>query len=175
MEYKSFALKLDDVTDGGQFHGYAATFGNVDLGCDVIHPGAFRKSLTDTRGRLPILDHHDPTRQIGWNLEAREDEHGLFVRGQLDLNVQAARERHSLMKMAARLGGNTGLSIGFQSVHEEPDGHDFKIRHLREVSLLEYSLVTFPMNPQAGVTRVKGSDPTLIEPLRNLLVTLKTH
>ena len=30
-EYHSFEFKLNDVSDSGQFQGYAATFGNVDL------------------------------------------------------------------------------------------------------------------------------------------------
>ncbi|CAI2719746.1 HK97 family phage prohead protease [Nitrospina watsonii] len=174
MEYKSFAFKLDDVSDSGRFQGYAATFGNVDLGLDVVHKGAFLHSLLETQGRVPILDHHDPARQVGWNLEAREDDYGLFVRGQLDLNVQAARERHSLMKMAAQIGGHTGLSIGFQTVREETDANDFRLRHLKEIRLLEYSLVTFPMNPEAGVTRVKTHGPlALANSLQSLLTTLR--
>ncbi|MFQ5482369.1 MAG: HK97 family phage prohead protease [Nitrospinaceae bacterium] len=155
MEYKSFALNLDEVSEDGLFMGYAATFGNVDLGGDIIEKGAFTHSLRDTGGRVPVLDHHQPDRQIGWNLEACEDAHGLFVRGQLDLNVQAARERHSLMQLARRVGGRTGLSIGFQSVREDRDPADPTVRRLQEVRLLEYSLVTFPMNTQAQVTAVK--------------------
>ena len=155
-EYQSFEFKLNDVSDNGRFQGYAATFGNVDLGNDVVEPGAFEQSLRDTGGgKIPILDHHNPAQQIGWNLEAREDSKGLFVRGQLDLNVQAARERHSLMKLAVEVGGRTGLSIGFQTVRDEPDPENFKVRRLIEVRLMEYSIVTFPMNLEAGVTRVK--------------------
>lgn len=155
-EYHSFEFKLNDVSDTGQFQGYAAVFGNVDLGNDVVEPGAFEQSLRESGGgKIPILDHHNPAQQIGWNLEAREDAFGLFVRGQLDLNVQAARERHSLMKLAAKVGGRSGLSIGFQTVRDEPDAEDFTIRRLKEVRLMEYSLVTFPMNTSAGVTRIK--------------------
>ena len=177
MEYKTFAFNLDEVTDLGQFQGYAATFGNTDLGNDVVEPGAFKQSLLASRGgKIPILDHHNPSRQIGWNLEAWEDSHGLFVRGQLDLNVQAARERHSLMRLASRIGGQTGLSIGFQTVREEADTADFRIRHLKEIQLMEYSIVTFPMNPSATVTQVKAAmDSYLIGPLQTLLTHLQTH
>lgn len=175
-EYQSFEFKLNDVSDNGQFQGYAATFGNVDLGNDVVEPGAFEQSLRDTGGgKIPILDHHDSTRQIGWNLEAREDAVGLFVRGQLDLNVQAARERHSLMKLAMAVGGRTGLSIGFQTVRDEPDPENFQIRRLKQVRLMEYSLVTFPMNPEAGVTRVKRRPSTEGGNLYESLHTLLTH
>ncbi|MCA9482951.1 MAG: HK97 family phage prohead protease [Nitrospina sp.] len=161
MEYKSFAFDLNAIEEDGRFQGYAATFGNVDLGGDVIAPGAFTRTLLETGGRVPILDHHNPDRQIGWNLTAQEDARGLFVTGQLDLNVQTARERHSLMKLARQVGGRSGLSIGFQTVDAEMDAHDPSVRHLIEVELMEYSLVTFPMNPQAAVTTVKQGGPLL--------------
>ncbi len=131
----------------------------MDLGGDVIAPNAFTRTLIETGGRVPILDHHNPDRQIGWNLVAREDRRGLFVIGQLDLNVQVARERHSLMRLAEQVGGRTGLSIGFQTVDAEMDAENPSVRHLFEVELMEYSLVTFPMNPQAGVTAVKQDGP----------------
>ncbi len=170
MEYKSFDFDLSNVEEDGRFHGYAATFGNVDLGGDVIAPGAFKETLLDTHGgRVPILDHHNPEQQIGWNLEAFEDSRGLFVLGQLDLNIQAARERHSLMRLAQKIGGRTGLSIGFQTILWENDFEDPTVRHLIEIQLMEYSMVTFPMNPQAGVTAVKISDP-----LSNALMQLNS-
>ncbi len=168
MEYKSFAFDLDTVAEDGRFSGYAATFGNVDRGGDLIVKGAFARSLARTRGgKVPILDHHHPDRQIGWNLEAREDAHGLLVQGQLDLNVQAARERHSLMKLARKVGAPSGLSIGFQTLDAERDARHPGIRRLTQVDLLEYSLVTFPMNTRAQVTAVK-SEQDLETALRRL-------
>ncbi len=155
-EFKSFPFRIHEVTADGEFQGYASTFENVDLGNDAVAFGAFRKTLLESGGgKVPILDHHDPTRQIGWNLEAREDAQGLAVRGRLDLNVQAARERHSLMKMASRVGARTGLSIGFQTVRAESDRKRPKVRLLKEVKLIEYSVVVFPMNPNASVAQVK--------------------
>lgn len=143
------------INDAGEFCGYASTFESVDLGGDVVEKGAYKKTLIESGGRFPILDHHDPTRQIGWNVEAHEDERGLFVRGLLDLNVAAARERHSLMRMAQTVGGRTGLSIGFRAIKEGRGRKHPEIRRLKEVQLLEYSVVTFPMNRQANVVSVK--------------------
>src|SRR5215468_7890967 len=34
----------------GELEGYASVFGNVDLGGDVVVPGAFKKTLNDWRG-----------------------------------------------------------------------------------------------------------------------------
>ncbi|GJL78802.1 MAG: hypothetical protein NPINA01_17910 [Nitrospinaceae bacterium] len=165
-EIKSFPFKIDQVADSGEFTGYASTFGETDLGGDVVEKGSFKKTLRESRGAIPVLDHHDPTRQIGWNLEAKEDSRGLLVRGLLDLNVRVARERHSLMKMAVQVGGRTGFSIGFRSIKEEPDKNNPMIRRLKEIQLFEYSIVTFPMNPQAAVTTVKARQELLDQFLR---------
>lgn len=165
-EIKSFPFKIGRVADSGEFLGYASTFGGTDLGGDVMERGSFKKTLRETQGAIPVLDHHDPTRQIGWNLEAREDDRGLLVRGLLDLNVRVARERYSLMKMAVQVGGRTGLSIGFRTVKEEPDKRNPMIRRLKEIQLFEYSIVTFPMNPQAAVTTVKARQELLHQFLR---------
>lgn len=155
-EFKSFPFKMSGVGESGTFSGYAAVFGNVDMGGDVVEPGAFRKTLNESEGKIPILDHHDPTRQIGWNLEAREDERGLFVHGKLNLDVQGGHEKYSLMKQAAEIGGRMGLSIGFRAIKEAPDRENSILRRLKEVRLMEYSVVTFPMNPEAGVVSVKA-------------------
>lgn len=158
---------MDAINDAGEFCGYASTFGSIDLGGDVVEKGAYKKTLIESKGRIPILDHHDPTRQIGWNIEAHEDERGLFVRGLLDFNVTAARERHSLMKMAQNIGGRTGLSIGFRVIKEEPDRIRPEIRRLKEIQLMEYSVVTFPMNRQAGVVSVKAKEELIGQFLKN--------
>lgn len=174
-EFKSFPFKLSHVGQAGEFEGYASVFGNVDLGNDVVVPGAFEKTLAESSGgKVPILDHHDPEKQVGWNLGAYEDERGLYVRGKLDLNVQLARERYSLLRMASDVGGRTGLSIGYQTVKSEPDKERPQVRRLKEVKLFEYSIVVFPMNPQAAVTGVKSADWTAIgEALKKLVNKIK--
>ena len=175
-ETKVYEFKLDEVNEEGVFLGYAAVFGNVDLGDDIIEKGAFVKSLKETGPAIPILDHHNPAKQIGWNLEAREDERGLFVKGELNLGVQAAREKHALMKQAKEVGGRTGLSIGFQTMNEEPDKDDIRIRHLTEIKLLEYSIVTFPMNEEAGVSDVKHRQrqAEVMQAIKELIARIKS-
>lgn len=44
IEYISVPLEIKDL-GSGTFNGYGSTFGNIDLGGDVVMPGAFKKSL----------------------------------------------------------------------------------------------------------------------------------
>lgn len=156
VEFKTFSLKLDDVDSQGTIRGYASTFGNIDLGFDVVDKGAFKKSIKESSGKFPILADHDPSKQIGWNFRAEEDDTGLFVEGKLDLNVQSAREKYSLAKTAMTLGAKMGLSIGYMTIKAEPDREKPMVRHLKELKLFEYSIVTFPMNTEAMITSAKS-------------------
>lgn len=156
MQFKTFSLKLDSTDADGTIKGYASTFGNVDLGLDVVDKGAFKKSLKENNGVFPILADHDSTKLIGWNLKAEEDDKGLYVEGKLDLNVQNAREKYSLAKTAMELGAKMGLSIGYMTIKAEPDRANQMVRRLKEVKLFEYSIVTFPMNTEASVESIKS-------------------
>lgn len=137
--------------ESGVFEGYASVFGNVDLGNDVVEPGAFKRTLDHSKGAIPILWFHDPTKPVGIGIEATEDAKGLKVRGQLDLNTQLGREMLSGLKM----GYIQSMSIGYKAIGKKIVGN---VRHLTELALPEYSLLTkgFAMNPEADVTSVKA-------------------
>lgn len=157
-KFLSFPFEVKSVDESeGYIEGYASTFGNIDQGFDVVDKGAFSRTLQSSKGKVPILADHDPRKQIGWNLEAKEDESGLWVKGHLDLkNNQMARERFSLVKKAHEIGAKAGLSIGYTTIKAEPDPDRPVVRRLKELKLWEYSLVTFPMNTEAMVTAAKN-------------------
>lgn len=150
MKYKQIPLQIKELSETGQFEGYAATFGNIDLGNDVIAPGAFAKTIKEKTNH-PILWGHSSREVIGVNKSYVEDSKGLKVTGQLILEVQRAKEAYALMKNDAV----KGLSIGFDTIVQEYNS-DTDIRTLKEIKLWEYSLTPFPMNPEAGVTAVKS-------------------
>lgn len=150
-----FKFASDDAAARGEFVGYGSTFGNVDHGGDIIENGAFRQTLSKSKpSDIPMLWGHDSRQPpIGKWLEIREDDRGLMVRGQLILDVGKARDVHALMKE----GALRGLSIGYRI----PDGgaafeRNGRIRRIKEVDLIEISVVTLPMNPKANVARVKS-------------------
>jgi HK97 family phage prohead protease len=151
-----FDVKAAD--DAGNFEGYASVFNNVDLGDDVIMPGAFTKVKTTRGGRLKLALFHDLTRLVG-SAEYRQDDHGLFIKGRINLAVSYARDAYELMKE----GTLDSMSIGFNTIlaaYEERSGRS--IRVIKEAELWEASLVPFGMNPEAQITNVK-SDIRLFE------------
>lgn len=156
-ETKFTSLDLVSSVDSvGIFEGYASLFNREDLGRDVILPGAFATSLARRGARsIKMLYQHDPAQPIGVWLTVAEDVRGLQVKGRLDLDVARAREVHSLM----RSGALDGLSIGYRAVKATRDAKT-GVRRLAEIDLWEISVVTFPMLPDARVTRVKRRAPT---------------
>lgn len=171
LEIKFFEFKAEDVSDQGLIKGYASTFGNVDQGLDVVEKGAFKVTLRDNKGKVPILADHNPEKQIGWNKVAREDDTGLYVEGQLNLDVALAKERFSLTKQAMDIGAPMGLSIGYYTLQAGPKADNPRIRLLKELKLVEYSLVTFPMNTQAMITAAKSLNA--IDKARDLISQLQ--
>jgi len=151
----------DEDKNYGTFEGYGSVFGNKDLGNDVIEAGAFAKSLKKRKPQnVKLLYQHKSDMPIGVFDEIREDDHGLVVKGRLALKTQAGAEAYELLKM----GALDGLSIGFR-VNPQQVSYDKRggKRIIKEVDLMEVSLVTFPMNPQATVRSVKGEEISIRE------------
>lgn len=153
------ALKLDvkSVTEAGEFEGYASTR-DRDQGGDIMAEGAFKRTIDLNGGVFPILWFHDPAQPVGLGT-VKEDGHGLFTKGRLNLEKQIGRDTHSDMKF----GVVDRMSIGFLTVQSEYD-QEREARVISEVRLLEYSLITknFAMNEQALITNVKSlSDPVV--------------
>ena len=158
MEYKTVPFELKQIDADGIFWGYASIFGNVDGGGDVVDRGSFTKTLQERAGRIRICHQHDWRDVIGKPLELREDEVGLFVKAQLVLDVQRAREDYALMKA----GALSELSFGYEPVVVAKDTVDgVKVRRLKEVKLYEISLVTVAMNEAATVIGVKEEQPSI--------------
>lgn len=141
--------------------GYASLFGKPDLGGDEVLPGAFADSL---KGRPPrdikMLYQHDSTRPIGRWQQIYETDKGLWVEGQLTAHVQLADEVVALVGD----GALDGLSIGYRTRRAVP-GQGAVKRQLIDLHLVEISLVTFPMQPEARL-HLKPNPSTELEQLR---------
>ena len=180
-EYKTFDFQVKDFDyEGRTVEGYAAAFGNVDLGQDMIHQGAFAKTLTERGNKVRFLWQHDQHEPIGRPIEMHEDNAGLFIKAIIS---DTARGRDALALL--RDQAISGLSIGYDAIDggtdysKSEDGDT--VRNLRELRLWEFSLVSMPMNEMATVTALKNeSDPPvkteddeLIERKQTLVETLR--
>lgn len=146
-KFRGFDAELK-LQEGAVICGHASLFGAVDQGGDVVQRGAYAASLARLKREghgVKMLWQHDPARPIGVWDEVREDERGLYVKGRLLVEVQAAREAHVLLQA----GAIDGLSIGYRTLRSEKSAAGGRLLH--EVELWEVSLVTFPMLPQARV------------------------
>lgn len=160
MEKKIIPFELSKADgDGRIIEGHAAVFGNVDLGGDLIHPGAFKKTLAERGNKVKLLWQHDPREPIGKILFLQEDDKGLFVRARIS-ETQKGNDALALMRDKAI----EELSFGYDAVkggtdYTKGDEGD-TIRNLREIKLYEVSPVTFPMNEDAQIIAVKAVDVT---------------
>ena len=156
-EIKKLVFESEVKSDAlGVFSGYASIFGNEDQGNDIVQKGAFTKSLTQRPApKVKMLFQHKTDEPIGVFEKIYEDQKGLYVQGRLAMKTQKGKETYELLKM----GALDGMSIGFKADPQKQGYNENKrgVRTLKEVDLMEISLVTFPMNEQAMVQSVKGN------------------
>ena len=98
-------IKMDG--DTGRFSGYASVFGGVDSYGDTILRGAFDGSLT-RNGKPKMFYNHEWDAPIGKWTKVKEDDHGLYVEGELTPGHSKAAD----VLASLRHGTLDGLSIG---------------------------------------------------------------
>jgi len=149
-----FDVRVPEDAEPGHFSGYASVFGVLDSYNTVFDAGSFKKTIKEHSGQLPIVWMHDVYEPIGL-AQVTEDERGLWVEGQLDLDVQRGREVYSGMKK----GYITQMSHSFKSVKEKPiKGEDgVEVLHFKEVKSFEVSPTTanFAANEEAKIVSVR--------------------
>ena len=150
MEIKSFGLAFDSkaAKGDGTFVGRASVYGEVDLGGDMVMPGAFADAFM-SGGRVPILKQHMSDCGIGLGLLSDSPD-ALLIDGELELELFDAKQEW----IRLRKGILNGLSIGYSVSNER---YERGVRLLLALKLHEVSLVTFPMNTSARVTGIKAA------------------
>lgn len=138
-------MQFERVRKGLRFAGYASVFDHLDRGGDIVRPGAFRRSLAK-QGKVPLLWQHQPGRPVGSIEHLAEDARGLQVIATLNDDVfgrQLARELEQ--------GRLSGLSFGYRVNIADQGG---AAREIRDLDLLEVSLVRRPMQPLACIHKI---------------------
>lgn len=184
IEHKFTALKdLKVIDDGaGTIEGYRSVFGVIDEGGDIVVKGAFANTLSDYlhSGFTAQAHDWDFKEAVGFPVDAREDDHGWFVKSQFHSTPDAQAIR-TKAKERMDAGKQVSFSFGYApkkfSYIEAKDyeaelpkyikadllpamlkkAQEFnRIRVLKEVEAIEDSIVTAPMNKRAAATGVKS-------------------
>lgn len=152
----------------GKFTGYASVFGNVDSYGDRVVKGAFEETLTEWAEKteksglvIPLLyghDMQDPNNNIG-HVKAEEDDHGLKVEGEIDLEGGNGPQVYRLIK-GGRLGQMSfaydiieGKKIDADSDEQISSNH---LLDLLKLKLYEVSLVPIGANQETELLEVKS-------------------
>lgn len=151
MKTMSFATEFKAVGDSGKFEGYAAIFGNVDLGMDLIKEGAYKEFAYRKNGKIVVLNQHRIGEPIGL-ADISQDSKGLAFSGELIMDLPIARNTHILMKA----GVVDEMSMGYDVLPGGAKILESGVRELSGLKLWEISPVTFAMNPSAGIDAVKN-------------------
>lgn len=168
----------DDGLEEGIFEAYASVFGNIDSYGDVVAKGAFTKTLEEwgeSGNTIPCLYGHDmfdPFCNIGAVLAAEQDDHGLKVRVQLDLDNPTAMQVYRLMK-GRRLNQMSFAFDVLDSGKTEVDGE--KANELRELQLYEVSVVPVGANQETEILSVKAQAAALARGVKEGRVLAAKH
>ena len=174
-ETRYFELRAEASLDSDDliFTGYASVFDNPYSVADsrgvyneIVTRGAFTKTLNE-QDDVKFLINHDGiplARTKSKTLELREDEHGLFVKASLDESNPKVAEISSALKR----GDLSEMSFGFHAIKDDFSS-DGETRTLKELRLLDVSVVTWPANP-ATLASIRGVD---LEALQGVLTEVR--
>lgn len=168
LEYKSFEIKAltnDENTNELIVDGYPAIFDKEDalnpswhpelkkfvLAKDIIHKGAFEKTISERKNRIKFCKNHKLENPVGKPIEIKEDEIGLFTSSRVS-------DAEDDLKTKIREEIFTEMSIGYYVMKCElkmvEDGT--YIRDIWEIQLIEYSIVTEGRHEDAKITELKN-------------------
>lgn len=172
MDLKSVTLTgikagENEGLEPGQFEAYASTWiKEPDSYGDIVRKGAFAETIREWKASgqtLPILFGHDlvdPFSNIGGAVDLKEDERGLLVRAQLDLENPKAAQVYRMLK-GRRINQMSFsydvLEDAIVELEEKAVGQGKRTaRELRKMALHEISVVPFGANSDTEVLAVKA-------------------
>lgn len=154
VEFK--ALKMTEVKvdrKKRRVEGWAAAYGNIDLGGDRIHPGAGQKTIEDRMPRQLIKFFWNHEFGIGMPEALEEHSTGLLAVGKVT-------DHPEFDKYLAQIeqGVAAHESIGYSVVKATFTEEDEElIREIKEYKLFEWGPVYWPMNELAEITGIKAA------------------
>jgi HK97 family phage prohead protease len=149
-------LRLAEGDGPITFEGYASKFGGKDSQGDTILAGAFAYTLRKN-GKPKMFYGHEWDMPIGKYTTVKEDDTGLFVKGELTPGLAKAVDVGAALKHGTLDGLSIGGFVKSGDMEELEDGTTIIKTFTR---LVEVSPVPFPADANARIdlASVKGED-----------------
>lgn len=187
IQYRT-SLDVRTTEDEAGFDGHAASWWSVDSYGTAMAPGAFKKTITERREKIPVLWNHNYNAPVGKHLDLKEDDAGLYV----NIGIADDGAEGTVLMKRLRYGVPLGLSFGFETIRsrkaeeadpldwsqapeffKSPEGREY-VRVIEEVRYWESSPVTFPANTDSTIDAIRSAHieqqadyiTTLLEDLR---------
>jgi len=163
---KTFQFKAASATEEtrngiriGIVKGYGLTW-EVDRSEDQLLKGSTTKSLERHRadGRQIRMKSQHNKLIGGFPIEkVREDDNGVWLEGEINLEVQEGWEAYALAKQGVLLDMSVGFGAQRKNISTKTvDGKT--VTQFKEIEIWEFSLVDEPANKNAKVVMVKSFD-----------------
>ena len=157
LQHKASKFVVKESSDDSRIiKGYASVFNNMDSDMDVIHKGAYTRSIKEWgpsgKDRIKLVAQHDINRPVARITEMKEDTNGLYI----EARFGSHQDGDDYYRMAKE-GLINEFSVGFVPVQKEENekgGYD-----ITQIKLYEVSMVTIAANDEAIVTEVKSNNP----------------
>lgn len=161
----------DDTAEKGIFEAYVATW-DLDSVGDRIVKGAFADNLKEWAAAakdnrpMPVIWSHmhaDPNAHVGWLLDAKEDDRGLWVKAQID--VDAPAPSHAAQVWRLLKGGRINqMSFAYDVLEggyvdqKGEDGSDASYYELRKLKVFEIGPCLIGANQNTELLSAKTAD-----------------
>jgi len=162
IKYKALEYELKGLDDKeGLVTFYASAFNNEDSDGDVIRHGAYSRTIKGNK-RIKHLREHNRNLFVGVPTKMDETELGLLVTSQINKTSSVGQNALADYSFFMKMGRSPEHSIGgyFLDFEKKPDGTPIFTPsgglYVREINLIEFSLVMFGANPDTNVVGLKS-------------------
>jgi HK97 family phage prohead protease len=130
--------EIKAVKDKGIVQMYVNAFDNEDSDGDISMKGSFAKTIQENLKRIRHFLNHDITKLLGAPIEMKEDDFGLLVTSQMNMNKEIARDAFEDYKLYQELGRSLEHSVAVEAIKRDEKDN----RYVKEWRLWEYSTLT---------------------------------
>jgi hypothetical protein len=150
-------LKFDgEDQDNYKFSGYLTAFDSNDNVNDTIRKGAF---IAAEGKSFPLFVNHSHKEIPIGSFSGKEDDFGFFIEAEINKDHHLGKSVYTALKRGDIKGLSQGFTLKKGDFEEKSEGG----KDIKNLSLMEGSVVTFPCEEKAQITAVKHDIDQLSE------------